>query len=262
MRWKMRNKMLRSKELKTFLKQSFYQKIQSEIKPERLDETIVLCTDIMKKQRNKKAEARTDFFAFLADVFYYEGLPVFCLQALTLFFVCLLIYTVAGAVQNIPIFTPLFVIAVLPMLFKSQYYGMGELEAVTRASGTQIMLAKLILAGAANIVCLTVLLMLEVRRQNAGGQIGQMVLYCLVPYLLCAVMMLRLLRLRRRENMVICAACMFGFCVCFGVSAKIAPQLYETSAAGIWIVAFAVFAGFFVREICATVRAEGRMLSE
>ena len=251
---------MKNKEMKTFLKQAFYQEIQSEIKPERLDETVILCTDIMKKRKIKKAEARTEFFAFLADVFYYEGLPVFCLQALTLFFVCLLIYTVAGLPQNIPVFTPLFVLAVLPMLFKSQYYGMGELEAVTRASGEQIMFAKLILAGAANVVCLTVFLNLEVRRQNVGGQIGQMILYCLVPYLLCVVTMLRLLRLRRRESMVICAACMLGFCVCFGISAKIAPQLYETSATGAWMIVFVVFAGFFMREICATVDAAKRVV--
>ena len=42
---------------------------------------------------------------------------------------------------------PLFVLAVLPVMLRCQYYGMSEIEAATRASGAQIILAKLILAG-------------------------------------------------------------------------------------------------------------------
>lgn len=57
---------------------------------------------------------------------------------------------------------------------------MSEIEAVTRASGAQITLAKLVLAGAANLVCITILLCMEVYLQNSYKEIGQMVLYCLV----------------------------------------------------------------------------------
>ena len=56
---------------------------------------------------------------------------------------------------------------------------MSEIEAVTRASGAQITLAKLVLAGAANLVCITILLCMEVYLQNSYKEIGQMVLYCL-----------------------------------------------------------------------------------
>lgn len=104
-------------------------------------------------------------------------------QAVTLFFVCLMIASVADIPQNIPIFMPLFVVAAMPVLFKSQLYGMSEIEAVTRASGAQIMLAKLVLAGSANLVCITIVLCLEVSLQNDCSKLGQMVLYCLVPYL-------------------------------------------------------------------------------
>lgn len=88
-----------------------------------------------------------------------------------------------------------------------------------------------------------------------------MILYCLVPYLVCMVSMLRLIRLRRKENMQICAAVVFGSCVCWGVLARTMPWLYEASAFGIWIIAFLFFAVFFVKEIyfIVTTRKEGKL---
>ncbi len=81
---------------------------------------------------------------------------------------------------------------------------MSEIEAVTRASGAQIILAKLVLAGSANLVCITIVLWLEVSLQNDYSKLGQMVLYCLVPYLVCMTGMLRLVRLQKREHMDMC----------------------------------------------------------
>ena len=139
--------------------------------------------------------------------------------------------------------------------------GMSEIEAVTRASGAQITLAKLVLVGAANLVCITILLCMEVYLQNSYKEIGQMVLYCLVPYLVCMVALLRLIRLQKKQSLQICAIVMLGSCICWGMSARILPWLYETSAVGVWIVTFLIFAMFFINEIhyIAEMRKEGKM---
>ncbi len=117
------------------------------------------------------------------------------------------------------------------------------------------------MAGAANLVCLTALISLEVHFQNSYREIGQIILYCLVPYLVCMVSMLRLIRLRRKENMQICMVNVLGSCVCWGVLARTLPWLYEASAFGIWIVAFLFFAKFFIKEIhfIITMRKEGKI---
>ena len=174
---------------------------------------------------------------------------------------CLTIASIADVPKNIPIFMPLFVLAIIPAIFKSQYYGMSEIEAVTRASGAQITLAKLVLAGAANLVCITILLCMEVYLQNSYKEIGQMVLYCLVPYLVCMVALLRLIRLQKKQSLQTCAIVMLGSCICWGMSARILPWLYETSAVGVWIVTFLIFAMFFINEIhnIAEMRKEGKM---
>ena len=97
--------------------------------------------------------------------------------------------------------------------------------------------------------------------QNSYKEIGQMVLYCLVPYLVCMVALLRLIRLQKKQSLQICAIVMLGSCICWGMSARILPWLYETSAVGVWIVTFLIFAMFFINEIhyIAEMRKEGKM---
>lgn len=259
---------MNNRKLKKYLQQSLQQETEHEKghheKSVKLDETIKLCTEIMRKQKLAKKpqeEPRIGFIQYLTDIFRFEGAPIFGLQAVTLFIICVVIYTAAGNPGYIPAFMPLFVLAVMPAIFKCQYYGMSEIEAVTRASGSQIVLAKLVLAGAANLVCMTVLISFEVYLQNSYSEIGQMILYCLVPYLVCMVSMLRLIRLHRNENIQICTAIVLGSCVCWGVLARTLPWLYEASAFGLWIVAFLFFTAFFIKEIyfIITTRKEGKM---
>ena len=243
------------------LENSLYHSLGQEIEPKRLDETIKGCTEIMREYNFSKEEPRTSFFYYLSDVFRFEGIPIFILQAVTLFVVCLMITSVADIPQNIPVFMPLFVLAVMPVMFKSQFYGMSEIEAVTRASGAQIMLAKLVLAGAANLVCITIVLCLEVSLQNSYSELGQMVLYCLVPYLVCMTGMLRLVRLQRKESVPMGVAVMIGSCVCWAVTSRVIPWIYATSAIGFWMIAFFVFGMFFFKEVLFIVemRKEGKI---
>lgn len=248
---------MKDKEIRKYLQRS----LQQETQPERLEETIMFCTEIVQEQNAMAEEPRTGFFKYLSEVFRFYGIPLFGLQAVTLLIVCLAVFTLADVPGDIPMFMPLFALAVMPVIFKSQFYGMSEIEAATRASGAQIILAKLILAGAANLVCMTVLLCLEVYLQNSCKEIGQMILYCLVPYLVCMASMLRLARLRRKENIPVYGVATLSSCLCWGMSAKVLPWLYEAAATGLWITAFLVFTVFFIKEVCFIIemRKEGKI---
>ena len=236
------------------------QSLRQEMQPERFDETIRSCIEIMREQKVTE-EPRTGFFRYLSDVFRFEGISILGFQAAALLLVCLAISSLTDIPKWIPLFIPFFVLAAMPVIFKSQFYGMSEIEAVTRASGAQIMLAKLILAGAANLVCITILLFVEVYQQNSYEGIGQMILYCLVPYLMCMAALLRIIRLRKRETMQVCTAAMLGSCAFWGLSANAWPWLYETSATGLWILLFLAFSAFFINEIryIAAMRKEGKI---
>lgn len=232
-----------------------------EVQPTRMDETIKCCKEIMRDQKTSNEEQRTSFLQYLSDVFRFEGMPILVLQAATLFIVCLAIASVADIPQNIPVFMPLFVLAAMPVLFRSQFYGMSEIEAATRASGAQIMLAKLVLAGSANLVCITIILCLEVSMQSDCSELGQMVLYCLVPYLVCMTGLLKSVRLHHKDGIQTGVVVMLGSCVLWAISSKFIPWMYATSAIGFWMIAFVVFGMFFIKEILFIIemRKEGKM---
>ncbi len=52
---------------------------------------------------------------------------------------------------------------------------------------------------------------MEVYLQNSYKEIGQMVLYCLVPYLVCIVALLRLIRLQKKTEFTDMCDCNAGF---------------------------------------------------
>lgn len=238
-----------NKDFELTLRKTLKQSFREEIQPEKLEETIKLCTNIVRKQKNNIEEnERTGFWQYLSDVFRFDGFPILGLQAAVLLFVCLNISFIAGEPANIPIFMPLFVLALLPVLFRSQYYKTSEIEAATRASGAQIVLAKLLLAGGANLVCITILLWLEISLQNSAVETGQLILYAIVPYLVCMALLLRNIRLQKNKNIQTCALEILGLSTCSGIAAKTLPKIYEASAMGIWITAFLIFGAFFLKE--------------
>ena len=64
---------MKDKNLKGYLQQS----LGEEVQPKRLEETIKLCTEIVREQEVTRAEPRTGFFHYLSDVFRFDGIPIF-----------------------------------------------------------------------------------------------------------------------------------------------------------------------------------------
>ena len=69
---------MKDKNLKVYLQQS----LGEEVQPKRLEETIKLCTEIVREQEVTRVEPRTGFFHYLSDVFRFEGIPIFGLQSI------------------------------------------------------------------------------------------------------------------------------------------------------------------------------------
>lgn len=227
---------------------------------EKMQETIQRCITELHR-RSYEYEERTGFWTYLSDVFRFEGLSIFGLQILALLVSCLGITTLADIPAVLPAFMPLFALALMPVLYRSQAHGMCEMEAATRASGAQIVLTKLILAGAAHLLCMTVLLCLEISVSGASDQIVQMILYIIVPFLACMVELLRRIRTCKRGNITAGTTISVLSCAAWGFSARVFPWLYETSATGLWMVGLVVFTVFFGREIgfIIQMRKEGKM---
>ncbi|MDE6386189.1 MAG: hypothetical protein K2L82_00090 [Lachnospiraceae bacterium] len=230
------------------------------IRYEKMQETIGLCIAQMHRQESE-CEERIGFWTYLSDIFRFEGLSIWGLQAAALVASSLGIILFKQVPEALPMFMPLFGLALVPILCRSRVCGMCEMEAATRASGAEIALAKLILAGASQLLCMTVLLWLKISVSGNSDQIVQMILYVLVPFLVCVVWLLRNIRMCRTRSMTLYTSLSFVSCAAWGVSAKVFPWLYETSATGLWIAGFVVFAVFFIREIgfIIQMRKEGKM---
>lgn len=241
--------------LKVYLNES----LKETVTPLRIEETISLCKAQVRDYPAIRQEERTSFWGYLSDIFRYEGKSIWGLQVMALL-ICSL-GALGEDLFNIPFWTPIFSLAVIPVIFRGQMHGMCEMEAATRASGAQIILAKLLLAGAANLVCLTIFLCLEVHLSNAYEEIGQLILYVLVPYLSCMVFMLQRVRVCRKKSVWQCVMAGVVSSAFWGLSAQLFPWLYELSAGGVWVTAFFVFGGFFVKEIWFIweMRKEGKM---
>ena len=213
-------------------------------RPTRLAQTQQKCAALLQET---PARPRTGFWAFLSQVWRFTGVPMWAAQgaAAALFFLA-----AAGQkdlVSWLPLLGPLLVGACLPILFVGPRYEMDELEASTCVSRAELAFAKLVLAAAADLVILTSALVLG--RSQTGKALLPLFFYLLVPFLFCAMVALTVLRRCPRSHGTICLA------VCCATAAGLlmihlaAPQLYETSALGGWILAFLVFGGFFVREL-------------
>lgn len=229
------------------------------VEQKRMEETIALCKNMTRNNSTTQQERRTNFTAFLSDVIRFEGGGTILIQAIVLLFVCAGVVTVTDIQKSVPVFVPLFILTSLPLIYRSQIYGMLEIEAVTRASNVQIILAKIILVSAINIICLTIVLYLEVLMLGNCARLIHLILYALVPLLVGMVEMLRSVRKGKKLGGIIVyilTMCVMWRCIAFFI-----PKLYETSAISIWIVAFLAFSIFFINELRYLIQAgkEGRM---
>ena len=212
--------------------------------PFRIAETKQKCAALLQEN---PVRHRTGFWTFLSQVWRFTGAPMWAAQG-----AASLLFFLAAAGQKdlvswLPLLGPLLVGVCLPVLFAGQRFDMDELEASTCVSCAELALAKLILAAAADLVFLTAALALG--KSQTGKALLPLFFYLLVPFLFCALTSLTVLRRCPRSNGVVCIV------VCSATAAGLlvvhlaAPQLYETSALGGWMLAFLVFGGFFVREL-------------
>lgn len=227
--------------------------------PQMLEETQRGCRNIIQMQCESRREGvclevRNGFGQFLSGVFRFAGIRLWITHGIVLAIVLTGVWQLPGSPAVISFFMPLFAMACIPSFFENQIWGMGEIEAASRASGGQIMLAKLILAGMADLVCLTVFLgwMWQCGRYEEG--LFSLILYALVPLLFCITAILWIARRNRDDGARLCAAFCAGillFCILSGLKMS---WLYRTSAVGIWGVAFFLSTVFFIREIRELIR--------
>lgn len=231
--------------------------------PKRLKETKQMCGTILNQlmKLNLIPEERTNFWQFLSDVMRHTGRRLWLAQGIVLLFICSGVFSSNHTPNFISMFTPLLILASLPSFYQSKSCGMSEIEAATRASGAQIIIAKLILAGAAQIICLTVICALAATTAQYSVSLVQIIMYAVVPFLGCMILTLWSIRTREQYAIQSSVVSCLGVSAFAGTLAHWLPAVYDISAIGIWFITFVLFTDFFAKEIFLLVRAwkEGKM---
>ena len=216
-------------------------------KPTKIEETVAECRRITEERAvlNRK---RSNYLEFLSEVFRMNGPMILLGQMATLVMICLFIQFINDYPRLIPVCTPLFILVALPALFEAEISKMSEIELATRNSCAQLLLARLVIIGASDIICFTLLLIVELYCFHTGQGILNLILYVFVPYMACVTMILRLIRSGRRRlrNSAGTAALTS---IIFGMVALVIPGLYKASSVGIWLICFIIFGSFFIREM-------------
>ncbi len=241
---------MKDEKLEAFLRR----RLGGEVMSGRPEETVELCRRIV-GERAASVRPRQSFWGFLSDVFHFEGIPLLLSQSVVFIAACLTALSSPTGHYELPMYMPLFILAVMPVFFKGQRYRVSEVEAATRTSGAQLTLARLVLAGGGALVCLTFLLALKLYLQRSCENLGRMVVYCLVPYLTCMTAMLALLRRSRKSAAPLCMAIALGSVVFWRLSSYLFPWLYEASALGVWVAAVLFYSWLLAKEITYIIHA-------
>lgn len=208
------------------------------------------------------ARRRIGFWAFLAQTARFYSLRLWGMQALAILAVCGVVQqmTAETSLRLTPALMPLLVLACVPELSRSETCGMAELERATRASTLQLILAKLVLAGTADLAGIAVVAAAVWPTWRAAGAVWvHLALYLVTPIL--AASAAALWSLRRHGSRAAClGACGAVSLLAYGAMLGLRP-VYEASAIGVWLVALAAAAAYFSWELIEFVRWARRPLS-
>ncbi len=131
---------------------------------------------------------------------------------------------------------------------RSTAYGMAELEMTSRFSLRTVLLARMSMLGATQLLGLIPAAMVS------GVQLLKSGVYILVPYLLTAVLgMMAVRRLPGRENMFVCGSISAGVCVLGLISRLYVPELYGAEGFAWWLFIAVLLVPVLMKEYGKTM---------
>ncbi len=204
--------------------------------------------------QNRRQRERIRYPAFLLRQTWFIGAPVWLLQGLLLLCACWLFdFAITGNVSNLaprhlPVLLGCFAVFIamtgIPFIGRSAQYRMLEIEMATRISIPKLLLARIFIIGAGNVLLLTVSFFLA--RTEAVLGTGSIALYLLLPYLIacCGCLFIQAYAHNGQQGFVCTTFCLSLTLLLF-VLYKAAPVVYEQASLGIWGVSCAVCAVIF-----------------
>ena len=131
---------------------------------------------------------------------------------------------------------------------KSSAYGMSELEMSSRFSLRTILLARMVMLGAVQLLGLLLTIPM------AGMTLVNNGVYLLVPYLLTALLgLIAVRRMRGKEGLFACGSISAFICIFCPLSKQFVPVLYKPENRVLWVLAIILLLVGLVKEYRTTI---------
>lgn len=131
---------------------------------------------------------------------------------------------------------------------KSSAYGMSELEMSSRFSLRTILLARMVMLGAVQLLGLLLTIPM------AGMTLINNGVYLLVPYLLTALLgLVTVRRMRGKEGLFVCGSISAFICIFCPLSKQFVPVLYRPENRMLWVLAIVLLFVGLVKEYRTTI---------
>lgn len=157
-------------------------------------------------------------------------------------------------------FVPLLALSVISESGRSDVHGMAEFEMCTRFSLKSVVLARLGILGAANLIL--VCFFIPLAMSNKQFSVLQTSLYMVCPYLLTSICGLWVMRkVRGRESVYLCCGIAVGIGVGSVVFFQMFPWIYETSRIFWWIAGLIVLCAGAARQCGLMIRQTEELAS-
>lgn len=212
----------------------------TQISKERMQETIVLANQELRKQKLMRVPSLLEV---LRHQIQYISPVVWIAQIILLLFVSILLLKtelnseqINSTVVIISACSPIIALIGIPELAKSFLYNMWEIEDSCRFNLQKVLSMRMIIIGAVDILVISILL--GVSSLNYNGNIVDLILYMLVPFNLSSVLYFMIISHSKGKvtSYISMAICIFMSVVLVQIS--IQPRLYQEIATWVWGMLF------------------------
>ena len=226
-------------QLKQELSRSF-KNVAPDTRQEHLDHLISLARD----NYNLQAEGKSiSFWNFMLRQIRFVGTRIWLWQSFVLLLLCILIssgYSSASVAASVHYVSYLLgcsavvmLTAAMPIVYRSVRYQMLETETASRFSFSKLLLARLIIIGAGDLIMMMVIILLTLYETERS--IRGLLLYLLVPFLLAASGYLTILaHMALRLFPYLCTGFSGGLLLILYLLRKWQPEFYGSSFTWEW----------------------------
>lgn len=214
---------------------------------------------VMKAQHLLSLQVNNDnmtFFQFFLSQLRFIRKSAWVIQFIIVLLYSCSLFNLVGNAEGIMLLSPISPLIVVFSMFelsRSYVQGTIEIELSMKFSFKQLMLVRISITGISDVFFLTLILFIS--KLQLSMTINALILYLFVPFLITAFGCLWSINHFSDEKCNYCCIVLGLFIsIILWIAIKQFPQIYETSALGIWVIIFLIALTGVILELCKMLK--------